>query len=109
MSRRTELTAAISREIRRQQVRTDAFDDTVTAALDPAPSTSRVGATLIGKSALRRLTSTTTGSEPSLRTVILRASGGLSTSWAGETDSATRGRSAPAAFVEGAGANSNAG
>ena len=33
MSRRTELTAAISREIRRQQVRTDAFDDTVTAAL----------------------------------------------------------------------------
>ena len=33
MSRRTELTAAISREIRRQQVRTDAFDDTVSIAL----------------------------------------------------------------------------
>jgi len=33
MSRRTELTDAISREIRRQQVRTDAFDDTVAIAL----------------------------------------------------------------------------
>jgi DNA-binding MarR family transcriptional regulator len=33
MSRRSELSHAISREIRRQQVRTDAFDDTVSIAL----------------------------------------------------------------------------
>jgi DNA-binding MarR family transcriptional regulator len=33
MSRRIELTEAINREIRRQQVRTDAFDDTVAIAL----------------------------------------------------------------------------
>lgn len=33
MSRRIDLTEAISREIRRQQVRTDAFDDTVATAL----------------------------------------------------------------------------
>ena len=33
MSRRLDLTDAITREIRRQQVRTDAFDDTVAIAL----------------------------------------------------------------------------
>ena len=33
MSRRTELKETITREIRRQQVRTDAFDDTVSIAL----------------------------------------------------------------------------
>src|SRR5690349_13634301 len=33
MSRRSELTDAITREIRRQQVRTDAFDDTISIAL----------------------------------------------------------------------------
>src|SRR2546425_10439383 len=33
MSRRAELTEGITREIRRQQVRTDAFDDTISIAL----------------------------------------------------------------------------
>lgn len=53
----------------------------------------------------RRVASITTGSAPSFRSVIFLAVGGVSTSSAGETESATRGVSAPAPSAEGAGTN----
>jgi hypothetical protein len=54
---------------------------------------------------VRRVTTTTTRSAPSFRSLILLAPGAASVSLAGETESATRGRSALAPSAEGAGAS----
>jgi hypothetical protein len=76
----------------------------VTIALSPERSERRAGTI---RSHVRGVTSTTTRSAPSFRTRILLEPGTVSASCAGETESATRGRAAPAPSAAGADAGTS--